>query len=59
VRDKKHGLRPEDVALLYFERKAGAVQVHRLLLDELGNITNPPPGYRDFFLDEEMRLLGG
>lgn len=59
VRDRKNGLRPEDVSLLYFERKAGSVQIHQLVLDEYGNIKNAPPGYRSFFLEEERRFLGG
>ena len=59
VRDKKNGLRPEDVSLLYFERRNGEAQIHRLELDEHGNIVNAPPGYRSFFLEEERRFLGG
>lgn len=58
VRDGKH-LSPEDVALLYFERKNGHVEIKHLELDRLGNIINAPVGYRQFFLEEEMRLLGG
>ena len=59
VRDRRNGLRPEDVSLLYFERQAGSVQIHQLALDEFGNIKNAPPGYRSFFLEEERRFLGG
>jgi len=59
VRDRKNGLRPEDVAILYFERKAGKVHIHQLTLDEFGNIENAPPEYRSFFLEEERRFLGG
>jgi hypothetical protein len=58
IRDKK-GLTPADVALLYFERKNGEATIHRLELDEQGNILNAPPGYRSFFLEEERRFLGG
>jgi len=58
IRDKK-GITPADVALLYFERKNGEATIHRLELDEQGNILNAPPGYRDFFLEEERRFLGG
>jgi len=58
VRDGKH-LSPEDVALLYFERKNGSVEIKHLELDRLGNIINAPAGYRQFFLEEELRLLGG
>jgi len=59
VRDRRTGLRAEDVSLLYFERQAGSVQIHQLALDEFGNIKNAPPGYRSFFLEEERRFLGG
>ena len=58
IRDKK-GLTPEDVALLYFERKNGEATIHRLELDDQGNLVNAPPGYRSFFLEEERRFLGG
>jgi len=47
-----------DVSLLYFERENGTVKVHELELDAYGNISNPPPGYRQFFLQEQRRLLG-
>jgi len=59
VREGKHGLRPEDVSLLYFERQGGESHIHPLILDESGNIVNAPPGYRSFFLEEERRFLGG
>lgn len=58
VRNGKH-LSPSDVALLYFERKNGNVEIKHLELDRSGNITNAPAGYRQFFLEEEMRLFGG
>jgi len=57
IRDSKD-LTPEDVSLLYFERKNGQANIHRLHLDEHGNLLNPPPGYRDFFLEEALRFLG-
>jgi hypothetical protein len=57
VRDGKY-LSPDDVALLYFERKNGSVEIKHLELDRFGNITNAPATYRQFFLEEEMRLLG-
>jgi predicted ATPase len=58
IMEKKHDLRPEDVAFLYFERQGGGVQIHRLLLNEQGDIVNAPPGYRKFILQEERRFLG-
>lgn len=59
VRDGRHGLRPEDVQILYFERKDSSVSVHPMQIDECGNLLNAPPSYRRFFLDEEKRFLGG
>lgn len=57
VRDGR--LTPGDVAILYFERDNGGVQIHSLDLDAYGNIINAPPGYRGFFLEETERLLMG
>lgn len=57
VRDKR-GLKPEQVLILYFERKAGQVEIHPIELDEFGNLKNVPDGYRSFFLQEDRRLLG-
>ena len=54
---RRGNLRPEDVSILYFEANekdrmggANAVSIHNLILDEHGNLANPPEGYRDFFL---------
>jgi len=47
-----------NVQLLYLSRKGLDIRVHELSLDEVGNITNAPAAYRDFFLDEELRLMG-
>ncbi len=57
VREGK--LKPEDVSLLYFERGRGGVTIHEIELDTMGNIVNPPMGYRQFFLDEMRAMLGG
>ncbi len=52
-------LSPKDVQILYFERQVGGnADIHPLELDKQGNITNAPPGYRDFFLREEHRFIG-
>ena len=50
-----HGeIAPEDVVILYFERdkKTGAVKIHPIHVDKMGNLTDAPPGYRRFFLEE-------
>lgn len=48
----------DDVSLLYFHRDELDVSVTRIKFDKLGNILNPPKGYRDFFVEEEMKTLG-
>jgi predicted ATPase len=57
IRDGKH-LKPGEAAILYFER-TGPAQIHTMEIDEFGNLVGVPPGYRQFFLEEERRLLGG
>jgi hypothetical protein len=57
IRDKKY-LNPDDVVILYFEKSPGGVDIHTLEFDESGNILNAPSTYRQFFLDEERRMLG-
>ena len=55
---RRKQLKPEDVSLLYFERRKSGATIHNLELDTDGSITNPPPGFRKFFLHEERDLLG-
>lgn len=45
------------VQLLYLERDGLDIKVHQLNLDDVGNITNAPANYRNFFLEEEMNLM--
>lgn len=52
IRDEKSDLKPEDVSILYFERKDLDVEIHSLRLDEEGQIVDAPPSYRKFFMDE-------
>ena len=58
VRDQILGLKPEDVSIVYFERCGLEVHLHSIDLDDLGNLQNPPTGYRQFFIDESVRFLG-
>jgi hypothetical protein len=53
------GLKPEDVVILYFHRDGPEVKIHPITIDSSGNIVNAPKGYRQFFLEEERRFLGG
>ena len=57
VRDGTGSLKPEDVSILYFERRQLDVQICSLRIDEEGNIVDAPLGYRQFFLDEVTRSL--
>ncbi len=58
VRDGRTTLRPEDVSILYFERKGLGVHISSLGLDGEGNVLNAPDSYRRFFLEETERALG-
>ncbi len=58
VRDDRNDLHPDDVSILYFERKELEVDIHSLRIDEDGNILNAPPGYRRFFMEETNRSIG-
>ncbi len=57
VRDGNGSLKPDDVSILFFERKGLDVQIHSLRLDESGNILDAPPDYRRFFMEEQERAL--
>ena len=58
VRDGTTGLNPEDVSILFFERKNLSAQIHPIQIDELGNILNAPDSYRRFFMEETKKSLG-
>ena len=58
VRDGKTNLKPDDVSILFFERKDLSVQIHSIRLDEEGNIIDAPQSYRRFFMEETRRSLG-
>ena len=58
VRDRKTELKPDDVSILFFERKDLDVHIHSLQLDEEGNVQNAPERYRRFFMKETQRSLG-
>ena len=57
VRDGTTDLKPDDVSILFFERKDLDVHIHSLRIDEEGNIEGAPDGYRNFFLEETARSL--
>jgi hypothetical protein len=47
----------DSVGILYFEKCDDGVKIYPISLDEVGNVIDAPPGYRSFFLQEEMNLL--
>ena len=57
VRDRRTKLKPEEVAILYFERGGLDVRIHPIRFDEDGNVHDTPPNYRRFFIDEVNRSI--
>lgn len=55
---KRKEIRPRDVSLLYFQTEGTATRIFQLEIDAEGNITHTPPGYREFFIREQMAMLG-
>jgi hypothetical protein len=53
----KERLAPERVTILYLHRKGSVTIPHELGIDLRGNLTNAPPYYREFFLQEELNLF--
>lgn len=58
VRDKKTGLKPEDVSILFFERGELDARIHSLRLDDMGNVLGAPESYGQFFMEETRRVIG-
>ncbi len=52
-------LQPEELVILYFEkqRNSNEVIIHSISVDTEGNVMNPPNTYREFILNETLRLL--
>jgi len=57
VRDETTDLQPEDVAILFFEKRNLGVKIHSLSVDSEGNVVNAPSSYRNFFMAETKRSL--
>ena len=58
VRDRVSRLHPDEVSILYFERRDLDVRIHSLQLDDEGNVLGAPDSYRRFFMAETKRSLG-
>jgi len=52
------GISSEDVSVLFFEKDGPKAKIHSIPIDSNGNLVEPPDGYGDFFLAEEMKMLG-
>jgi hypothetical protein len=50
-------LNPDKVQILFFDRSHVSTGIRSITLDAKGNILDAPPGYRRFFLEEEVKLL--
>lgn len=48
-----------NVCILYFDRSGRDTDIHKIDLDRAGNVQNAPSGYRKFFIEEQVALLGG
>lgn len=48
---------PDRVLILFFHKPELETTIYPITLDEMGNVENAPPEYRQFFLEEEFRLL--
>ena len=57
IRHGVGGLKPNDVSILYFERGGSDTTIHNLRVNEIGNLLDVPPGYRQFFLTELQRSI--
>ena len=58
ARDGTTGLKPDDVSILFFERRDLSVHIHSLRIDQAGNIVGAPKGYRRFFMEETKKSMG-
>ena len=58
ARDGAGGIEPDDIAILYFERRrpGPGVRIHTMGVEELGNLLDAPAGYRRFFMEESRRF---
>ena len=55
IRDQRSPLSPDDVSILYFERREIDVHIHSMRIDENGNLIGAPPSYGNFFMEEAAR----
>ena len=46
-----------DVNIIYTEMEGNCSKIYEITLNDHGDLQNVPPSYRNFFLDEEIKLL--
>lgn len=56
VRDKK--IKSRDVGIIFFEKGKNTSELANIEIDEFGEMINPPKAYREFFLRENMSIMG-
>ena len=56
IRDRK--IDPSMLSFLYFENTPEGASIREIEVSQNGELVDPPSSYRDFFLTEELRLLG-
>lgn len=53
----KGTIKSDDVQILFFDKPGLETTIHRLTIDENGNVENAPDEYRSFFMEESINLL--
>ena len=51
-------LKPDDVSVIFFQRSKLGTEATHIEYDLSGDPIDAPEGFREFFLEEELRLLG-
>lgn len=54
---EKRSITPDDIMILYFERRNLESVIHEIEVDKDGMLIDAPAGYREFFIREQMRSL--
>ena len=49
---------PEEIVLLWFEKRDNGSRIHSLQIDDEGNVLNAPPEFGRFFIEETDTTLG-
>lgn len=58
---RENALDPSELSMIYFETDeddSSSTKLHQMKVDELGNLSGQPIGYRKFFTEETARFLG-